>query len=248
MRGRLSGHHERRQTFPADCQKFIGVEENAEILSRFKRSAGTARSHRLRAASPVAPTAGAPGGHNDDAIGRNLEQALDLIGGEPRNDDDPIGAMRVIACQRGVIAANLCACALRMSQKIQIVDRHDARGAPRRHQQRMERMGHVDGSGDERFDWRPFESMPGEIQHAYWNPAIDDRRRGEIVAAMQTIFPRAREQRQVECRPRMTRPAFNNARGELVCIFANTTALAERWTVVEEDAHLCKSFRVSILL
>ena len=30
--------------------------------------------------------------------------------------------------------------------------------------------------------------------------------------------------------------------------FADTATLAQRRTIVEEDAHLCKSFRVSILL
>jgi hypothetical protein len=33
-----------------------------------------------------------------------------------------------------------------------------------------------------------------------------------------------------------------------VCVLANTAALAQRGTIVDQDAHLCKSFRVSILL
>ena len=87
----------------------------------------------------------------------------------------------------------------------------------------------------------------GQIQQPHRHATIDDRRPFEARVAAHTILPRTRKQGQVEGDVSRRR-RLQQRSGELVSVFADAAPLAERRTIVEEDAHLCKSFRVSILL
>src|SRR6476646_6104542 len=110
-------------------------------------------------------------------------------------------------------------------------------------------MRDVEAAAGDPFDRRPPETMPRKVENRHWDAAIDSRGAGEVGRRAEAIFPRARKQCELERANR----AFGRKFGEqcarqLVCVLANAAALAQRGTIVDQDAHLCKSFRVSILL
>ena len=157
--------------------------------------------------------------------------------------------MRVFTRQRGVVAADLGARPLGMRQEIQIVDGHDLRRGPRRQQQRMRRMRDVVRAAGEHFGWRPSEPMPRQIQQPHGHAAIDDRRACQVRIRREPILPRAREERQLERRRRTAwRVRGKQCLDELMCILAGAAAFTQRRAVIDQDAHLFKSCRVSILL
>ena len=90
--------------------------------------------------------------------------------------------------------------------------------------------------------------MPSEIQRADRNPPIDHAHAGQLGCdgRLHAILPRAREQGQVESAV-IGGARYERAR-QPVRVFANAAPLAQRRPVIEDDAHLCKSFRASILL
>ena len=133
-----------------------------------------------------------------------------------------------------------------MLDKVEVVNRDDERRPPRRQDQGMHRMGDVERCAGDRFGRGPVEAMPGEIQQRHWNAAVHERGAAEIAVGYQTILPRAREQDQFE-RAAIGRERDKRAR-QPVRVFADAGPLAQRRPVIEEDAHLCKSFRASILL
>src|SRR5690606_41493034 len=53
-------------------------------------------------------------------------RSSDLGRGVRRHDDHLIGGARVGAGERGIVATDLRACPLRMIEKVEVVDRHDA--------------------------------------------------------------------------------------------------------------------------
>ena len=87
--------------------------------------------------------------------------------------DDPVGPARVRAGKRRVIAFDLAGRALRMRQKVEIVNGHDLRCRLRWHEQRVRRVGNIELASRKLFNRRPLESMPRKIQHAYGNSPID---------------------------------------------------------------------------
>ena len=81
------------------------------------------------------------------------------------------------ARQRRVVAPDLGAGALGVIEKVQIVDRHDLRGLPRRNQQRMRGVHDVERPAREPLDRRPVQPVPREVQEPDRHAPIDDRRR-----------------------------------------------------------------------
>ena len=73
-------------------------------------------------------------------------------------------------------------------EKMQIVNRHDLRRLPGRHDERMQRVGDVECAAGHALDGRPAEAMPCEVQHRDRNAPIDRLDRTEIVGRMQSIF------------------------------------------------------------
>ena len=99
-------------------------------------------------------------------------------------------------------------------------------------------------SGERLHRW-PSETMPCEVECAYRPPSIDSPHAAEIgVRNIEAVLPRAREHGKVEVgggKPRRQGP------DELVRVFADARALAQGGAVIDQRAHLCKSFVVSIL-
>ena len=95
----------------------------------------------------------------------------------------------------------------------------------------MRRVRHVDSSG-EHLDGRPFETVPGEVEDTYRNSDINSRCAGDGVS-IEAVPQRAREQDQRVVR----RQLREQTRRQAVHVFADAGALAQRRTVVEEDAH-----------
>ena len=91
--------------------------------------------------------------------------------------------------------------------------------------------------------------MPGEVEQADRHAPIDRGRAAQLRRVHQAILPGARENRQSEvaAAPR-SRVAFEQRPDELMGILTGAAAIAQRGPIVDEDAHLCKSFRLSILL
>src|SRR5438477_6628704 len=87
--------------------------------------------------------------------------------------------------------------------------------------------------------------MPGEIEDADGPAAIDSTHTRKIrVLNPQPVLPGAREEGQVE------RAGVEGGRHrpyELVRIFADAAALAQGRAIIDQRAHLFKSFRLSIL-
>ena len=71
---------------------------------------------------------------------RDAEPPFDLAGGELRDRDDGRGAPRVRRRERRDSRGGSRRACARDGQEVQVVDGDDLRGAPRRHQQRMQRM------------------------------------------------------------------------------------------------------------
>src|SRR5438046_1200925 len=104
----------------------------------------------------------------------------------------------------------------------------------------MQRVRHVERSSGQRFDRRPSEPVPGQVQRADGYASIDRDRTGELGRSLQSILPRAREYGQLD-----RRVASREQRAdELMCVLAYAAPLAQRGTVIDHDAHLFKSFRV----
>ena len=236
---------------PRREQPLVRVEQGADVLARLERAE---EQHVAVAGGGVARRPGGRAGRADgDAIGAARRAARST---SPAVNCDgtmiAIGPVRVVARQRRVVAADFGARALGMRQEVQIVNRDDLGG-------RRATAAAADASecvtsnraAGERFGRRPAEPMPREVQQP--RPARGDRRsrapRSSACTA-QPILPRAREERQRRAarwpRPADTRPS--SARDELVRVLADAAALAQRRPIVDQDAHLFKSFRLSILL
>ena len=109
------------------------------------------------------------------------------------------------------------------------MDGHDLRCPARRHQQGMERPGQV-GGGAERFDRRPAEPVPGEVQHGYRDSFVERVGTGHGIRP-ESILPGAGEKRHVGV---AAGPGERHA--ESMRILANAGALPQRGAVVEEYA------------
>ena len=95
-----------------------------------------------------------------------------------------------------------------------------------------------------RFDRRPPEPVPREVERADRHAPIDDNRAIEVGRPLEAVLPRAREDRQLQRRVATREQRLD----ELMGVLADAAAFAQRGAIVNHDAHLFKSFRVSILL
>ena len=154
------------------------------------------------------------------------------------------------ARERRVVAADLGAGALGMRQEVQIVDRDDLRRVARRHQQRMQRVRDVERAAGQRFRRRPVEPMPRQIQQRDRDAAIDalPRRAAPSSADRRSFHELENRVTSTRAAAAVVDEAARAARDELMGVFADAAPLAQRRTVIDQDAHLFKSFRVSILL
>ena len=233
---------------PSRRQPLVRVEQAADVLARLERAE---EQHVARRGRPLARRPVRRAGRADrDPIGaarRSCRSTSPAVNCETTMI--AIGPVRVRARQRRVVAADLGAGALGMREEIQIVNRDDLRRVARRQQQRMQRVRDVERPPRERFGRRPVEAVPREIQERA--PERADRRRAAPRSPSsdgQAILPRAREERQRRAAAAASRRGATSARDELMRVFADAAAFAQRRTVVDQDAHLFKSFRVSILL
>ena len=109
-------------------------------------------------------------------------------------------------------------------------------------------MDDIERAACQCFSRRPSKSMPGKVQKADRNAPIHANDAVERWVSGESILGRAREDRHLDRRRVRASAERNEGTHELVCVFANAAAFPERCAVVDEDAHLFKSFRVSILL
>src|SRR5262245_18480295 len=110
-------------------------------------------------------------------------------------------------------------------------------------------MGDVKRAARHGFDLRPAETMPGDIEDRERNPPIDRLDRAKIGRRMQAVLPGARK--DGDFRRLLAVRSWNvpGQRGHhLMTVLANAAPPPERGAIVDEYSHLCKSFRVSILL
>ena len=161
-------------------QPLVRVEQAADVLARLQRAeeqhVAVVRRGRARGVQ-----SGAPGGQIGDPIARHAELALDLAGGEPRRHEDRVGAVRVSARERRVVAADLGARPLGMREKVQIVNRDHLRG-------RRERAAAADAASGRRRRRGPSSISAGgqpsrchaKFSSANRDAAIDDRRARQI--------------------------------------------------------------------
>ena len=127
--------------------------------------------------------------------------------------------------------------------------RDDVRGVAGGQQERMQRVGDVERAAGQALGGRPAEAMPGKVQKADGDPAIRQRGSRKIRRQNGAVLPRTREQGQIErVVPRARRGEGKQRGDELMCVLADAASFAERRTIIDQDTHLCKSFRVSILL
>ena len=107
----------------------------------------------------------------------------------------------------------------------------------------------VEVGAGEAFSRRPFEPVPRRIQHGDRHAPIDEGGAGDLVVAVDPILPGARKQRQIERRAGGSGGVRRQQRSrQLKHVLADAAPLTKRGSIVDQDSHLCKSFRVSILL
>ncbi len=127
-------------------------------------------------------------------VGVDAEPGSDLSRRGLGHRDHGVRPPRVRPGQSGVVAANFGPGVLRRVQKVQVVHRDDLRGALRGHEERVHRVHDVDVAG-ERFDGRPLEAMPRQVEKRDRNPGIDDRRARDD-AGREPVLPGAGEEHQ----------------------------------------------------
>ena len=228
-------------------QPFVRCEQAANVLPRFERAEKQDVPIRWRR-RPRRPVRCARG-TDRDAFGGDAELPLHFDRGEPRGHDDPRRAVRVIAHEIGIIPPDFRTGPLRMREEIEIVNRNHLGGVARRQEQRMQGVGDVEIEARELLDPRPAEAVPGEVEQANRHPPIDGVRAAKVGRVGEAIFPGAGKDRQSEgaVGPR-SRIRFEQRLDELMRILADAAPRAQRRPIVDQDAHLFKSFRLSIVL
>ena len=116
--------------------------------------------------------------------------------------------------ERRVVAPDLRARPLRMIEKVEIVDRDEARGAARGNEQRVRRVHDVERAAGQLLDRRPLEPVPREVQQRHRDAPIDEGRAGNILA---TPGGPCRTTRRASAtrRPEPTAPARARPRGRI---------------------------------
>ena len=125
--------------------------------------AGEHGVHRLRRHRQAVLGIDPVGDHRDLGRGHAEEQAR-LGRGVLGDADDAVRAADVIAHQRHVVALDLRLRHVRVLQEEQVVDGDDLLRALRGQQQRVRRVGEVEGRADEAVEGRPFQAMPRVVE------------------------------------------------------------------------------------
>ena len=109
-------------------------------------------------------------------------------------------------------------------------------------------MGDVERAAGDVFSWRPLEPVPRVVQDANGHASINGFRAGQLRGWQQPILPGAREQGEIDRTAPVRRNTGEQRADQLMRVLADAAPLPQRGTIVDEYAHLCKSFRISILL
>src|SRR5262249_974830 len=153
------------------------------------------------------------------------------------------------ANERRVVPTDFSPRSLGMRKEVQIMDGHELGRVPSGQQQGMRRVRHIERPTPQRLRRGPLESMPGKVEELDRKPWVDDRCPGELSWLDEAVLPRTREQRELQPIPIAARRCRGNQRtSKLVGVLARAARFTQRGPVVHEDAHLSKSFRLSILL
>src|SRR5262249_27667192 len=117
----VSSGFTRRTVIGVVNHPLVRVEQYADIFSLLERAEEqqVAASWRQRPRRPFRCARRTDG----NPITRDPEPLLELSGRKRRRDDHCVGATRMIADQRGVVAANLSAGPLGMREEVEIVNR-----------------------------------------------------------------------------------------------------------------------------
>ena len=179
--------------------------------------------HRRRRARPA----------HDDAVGRHRQpRRRPRRAVCSRDHDHQVGAPGMARGQGGIVAPDFRGRPVGVIEEVEVVDGDHLERPPRRHHQRMRGVGDVDRSGQP-FHRRPFQAMPGEVQHADRDPRVDDDGAGDDDPGA------ARSFHELEKRTRLS-PAARACRkrvGQLVHVLADAGALPERRAIIEQDPH-----------
>src|SRR5262249_40348973 len=133
-----------------------------------------------------------------NTFGRDFELPFDFERRESRRYDDLVRAVRMVARQCRIVPPHLGLGVLWMRQEMKIVNRDDTGRRPRRKQQRMRRMCHIELRARGRWGGRPREPVPREVQQADWHAPVDATRAVDVGLVIEAILPRARKQRELE--------------------------------------------------
>ena len=87
--------------------------------------------------------------------------------------------------------------------------------------------------------------MPGQVEHRDRYAKVHGLDALEGSGRLQPVLPRTREEGEVEPPVRMI---GGQRADELAGVLPDAGGVPERRPIIDEDAHLCKSFRLSILL
>ena len=161
--------------------------------------------------------------------------------------------MRVFTHQIRVVAANFRMRPFWMREEIQIMNRDHLRGVARWQEQRVRGVRDVEIEAGQLLDLRPAKAVPREVEQANRDPPVDGARAAKLGGGREAILPGTGKDRQGERAVGPRRPARRRIRREqrlyeLMRVLAGAAPIAQRRAIVDQDAHLFKSFRLSILL
>ena len=183
--GGLAGQYQARQVRTATGEHRPGIQQGADVLARFE---GAKEEHVavFRLDRPRRPC-GATRRTDTDAVGGHVKQALDLAGGELRHHDDPVGAVRMRARQRRVVAAHFGSGPLGMPQEVQVVDGHHLRGGAGRQQQWVQRVRDVERAASHHLGRWPPQAVPCQIEQPDGNLTVDQMGSGKVWVREDTV-------------------------------------------------------------
>ncbi len=254
-RRQASGQDQRRCSWRALAQPFVGVEQHADVLARVERPDEQDVCRRLR--GPGLPDRLGPGGRawlaQVYARRRYPERMFDVGRGVGRGHDDGRRRRGMAADEARKVAPHLGRHSLRVPQEVQVVDRQDRGGPTGRDGHGCGRVDHVGGSGQP-FDRWPAQAIPAPGERPCGDPAIDNAHAGQLIdhGRRGPVLPRRREERHLVRRGGAARP--RQCADELVHVLPDTGPLPEGRSVIHEDPHAeggyhrsDKSLRVSML-
>ena len=219
-----------RRIGPDANELFVGGEQRRQVLPGLDRAHEQDRTDGARGVAR-SEVRGGPWPAHDQPVGADAEARRDRAGGIARVHDDEIRARRMGRGQRRVVAADFGARPAGMVEEVEIVDRDRLGGGAGRHQERMERVGDVGGSGDH-LDRRPFQAVPGEVERLDRNARVHVGGTRDPIG-LEPVLPRAREQDEAVGREQL---ALEGGR-QLVHILADAGAFPKRGPIIDQDPH-----------